>query len=163
MNNKKQPFHFRILKARIAETLIKELFKLNNYNVFNFGMEEVLPGITGSLNKNTSSEAQSIRQLPDFVIQNTEDGSLSYLEVKYRHNGIFKRTDLPEDFKYTNAFFIIVHKTGINYISFSDLTEIGHLPDRAPFTLRTQQDFALSDNRIAEFENYAKMLFEGVE
>ena len=61
MNNKKQPFHFRILKARIAETLIKELFKLNNYNVFYFGMEEVLPGITGSLNNNTTSEAQSIR------------------------------------------------------------------------------------------------------
>lgn len=61
MTNKKQPFHFRILKARIAETLIKELFKLNDCNVFNFGMEEVLPGITGSLNRDNSSEAQSIR------------------------------------------------------------------------------------------------------
>lgn len=126
-------------------------------------MEEVLPGITGSLNNNTSSEAQSIRQLPDFVLQNTVDGSRSYLEVKYRHNGIFRRTDLPEDFKYTNAFFIIVNKTGINCISFSDLTEIGHLPNEAPFTLSTQQHFALTDTSIKEFENYAKMLFEGVD
>lgn len=73
-----------------------------------FRMEELLPSISGSLNKNNSAEAQSIRQLPDFVIQNTEDGSLSYLEVKYRNNGIFKRSDLQKDFKYTNAFFIIV-------------------------------------------------------
>jgi len=163
MNNKKQPFHFRILKARIAETLIKELFKLNNYNVFNFGMEEVLPGITGSLNKDNSTEAQGIRQLPDFVIQNTADGSLSYLEVKYRHNGIFQRTDLPEDFKYTNAFFIIVHKTGIKCISFTELCEIGYLPNKTHFTLSTQQYFSLSESSIKEFEDYAKMLFEGVE
>ena len=111
---KKQPFHFRILKAHVAETLIKELFKLNNYNVFNFGMEEVLPGIVGSLNTNTSAEAQGIRQLPDFVVQSNKDGSLHYVEVKYRHNGRFKITELPNDFKYINAFFIIVHKTGIN-------------------------------------------------
>jgi len=61
-------------------------------------MEEVLLGIVGSLNSNTSTEAQSIRQLPDFVVQNSNDGSLSYLEVKYRHNGVFKRTDLTKDF-----------------------------------------------------------------
>ena len=163
MNKKKQPFHFRILKARIAETLIKELFKLNGYNVFNFGMEEVLPGIVGSLNKNTSTEAQSIRQLPDFVVQSNDDGSLHYVEVKYRHNGVFKRTELPDDFKYTNAFFIIVHKTGLNCISFSDLSKIGYLPAKAPFTLRTQQQFKICESSIKEFEGYAKMLFEGVK
>ena len=56
MLKKKQPFHFRILKARIAETMVKELFKLNGYNVFNFGMEEVLPGIVGSLNTKRTNE-----------------------------------------------------------------------------------------------------------
>lgn len=49
-------------------------------------MEEVLPGIVGSLNTNKSAEAQSIRQLPDFVVQSKDDGSLHYVEVKYRHN-----------------------------------------------------------------------------
>ena len=163
MDRKKQPFHFRILKARVAETLIKELFKLNGYNVFNFGMEEVLPGIVGSLNSNTSTEAQSIRQLPDFVIQNREDGSLSYLEVKYRHNGHFKRSELPADFKYINAFFIIVHKSGIGCISFNNLSKIGYLPNETQFTLKGQQQFVLSADSINEFEGYAKMLFNGVD
>ena len=76
MTYKKQPFHFRILKARVAESLIKELMKINDYNVFNYGMEAVLPGIVGSLNKNSSTEASQIRQLPDFVIQNKANGSL---------------------------------------------------------------------------------------
>ncbi|MEZ5195138.1 MAG: hypothetical protein R2764_01665 [Bacteroidales bacterium] len=158
----KQPFHFRILKARIAETLIKELFKLNGYNVFNFGMEQVLPGITGSLNTNTSEEAQIIRQLPDFVIQNTSDGSLQYVEVKYRNKGNFKFADLPKDFKYTNAVFIIVHKTGIGCISYNQLKEIGKLPLNGPYTIDNQNYFQLSEDSVQEFMNYARMLFAGV-
>lgn len=159
----KQPFHFRIVKARIAETLIKELIKLNGYNVFNFGMEEVMPGITGSLNTNNSEEAQMIRQLPDFVIQSITDGTLQYVEVKYRSTGDFKFTDLPKDFKYTNAVFIIVHKTGIGCISFSELKEKGSLPKKSPHTIETQKYFHLSSESITEFKNYAKMLFSGVE
>lgn len=126
-------------------------------------MEEVLPGIVGSLSSYFCEEAQSIRQLPDFLIQNTDDGSLSYLEVKYQYNGIFKRTDLPKDFKYTKALFIIVHKTGINCISFEELDKIGYLPAQIPFTLSSQKYFKLSKQSIKEFENYAMMLFHGVE
>jgi len=137
----KQPFHYRILKARVAETLIKELFKLNNYNVFNFGMEQVMPGIVGSLNKNNTPEANNIRQLPDFVVQNRDTGDLNYVEVKYRHNGNFRRSELPEDFKYTNAFFIIVHKEGINCISFKELSELGYLPQLEKFKLSRQSIF----------------------
>ena len=163
MSSKKQPFHFRILKARISETLIKELFKINNYNVFNFGMEEVMPGIVGSLNTNNSAEARQIRQLPDFVIQNKIDGSLHYVEVKYRHNCSFRIEDLGKDYKYTNAFFIIVHKEGIGCISYNDLNRIGFLPEEDIFKLEGQQEFKFSATSIKEFKNYAKMFFQGVE
>jgi len=37
------------------------------------------------------------------------------------------------------------------------------MPLEAPFTLNTQKQFTLCENSITEFENYAKMLFEGVE
>jgi hypothetical protein len=163
MNKKTQPFHYRIIKARIAETIIKELFKHNAYRVYNFGMEEVLPGIVGSLNTNKSVEASQIRQLPDFVVQNSSDGQLFYVEVKYRHNGIFQRTALDKDFKYANAIFIIVHKSGIGCISFKELDEIGYLPNEDPFTLKGQKYFMLKKESIEEFEAYAQRFFKGVD
>ncbi len=43
------------------------------------------------------------------------------------------------------------------------IISVGYLPNKAPFTLSTQQHFILSDSSIIEFEDYAKMLFEGVK
>jgi len=35
-------FHYRMIKARVAETIIKELFLVSGYNVFDYGMERSL-------------------------------------------------------------------------------------------------------------------------
>jgi hypothetical protein len=51
---KHNPFSYRIVKGRLAETLIKELFKVNNYNVFGFGVEQSLSGLEEGLHKNKS-------------------------------------------------------------------------------------------------------------
>jgi hypothetical protein len=160
---KHNPFHYRIVKARLAETLIKELFKINNYNVFGFGVEQSLSGLESSLHKSHSPEALQIRQQPDFVVQNTLDGTLHYVEVKYRHNGVFKRDELAKDFSYQNAYFIIVHKKGIRCIAFEELDKLGYLPEDNKYCLGQSNDFSLSKESIDEFLCYASMFFNGVE
>jgi hypothetical protein len=105
------------------------------------------------------AEASQIRQQPDFVVQNKIDGRLHYVEVKYRHNGVFKRGDLAEDFNYQDAYFIIVHKKGIRCISFEELDKLGKLPDEDKYCLGESKEFSLSKESIEEFVRYACMFF----
>lgn len=39
----KNNFHYRMIKARIAETIVKELFQICGYSVFEHGMERAMP------------------------------------------------------------------------------------------------------------------------
>lgn len=155
-------FHFRLVKARLAETLIKELFKINGYNVFNFGMETVMPMITGTLNKDSSTEALDIRQMPDFVVQRTSDGALFYVEVKYRANGKFSRAELPQDFRYQNAWFIIVSRETVQCASFNQLDKGIQMTGSDQTLLEHVNPFELSLESIEEFKSYGQMFFNGV-
>ena len=58
-----------IIKGRIAETLIEELFIYLGYNVFRYGMENTVPGVMSLLKGVRSDVADNIRRMPDFVIQ----------------------------------------------------------------------------------------------
>ena len=79
-------FSFNLIKGRLAETIIKELFLLNDYNVFNYGMEQSLPGISTHIKHQKTDFAKVIRFMPDYVVQNRENGELNYVEVKFRAN-----------------------------------------------------------------------------
>jgi hypothetical protein len=46
----KSNFNLNSLKGRIAEYLIQDLFIQSGYNVFNYGIERQMPGITKRLN-----------------------------------------------------------------------------------------------------------------
>ena len=59
-----------MIKGRIAETLIEELFLSLGFNVFRYGMENTVPGIMKLLKGVRSDVADTIRKMPDFVIQN---------------------------------------------------------------------------------------------
>ncbi len=159
----KNHFPFRLIKARVAETVIKQLFIQCGYHVFDHGMEQTLPLITGRLNKDNSKEALQIRQMPDFVVQNPTDGQLVYLEVKYRASGSFESKDLGKDFHYKNAVFIVVSKEGMYCISYPELIEIGRLPLKKEFKLSNSVHFQLSASLVEEYEEFAMRLFEGVE
>lgn len=156
-------FPFRLVKARVAETLIKQLFISCGYQVYDHGMEQALPTITGKLNTNNSPEALQIRQMPDFVVQHILSGQLLYLEVKYRAAGVFKLSDLGPDYHYKQAVFIIVSKKGIFCISYTKLQELGKMPVSAAYRLANSAHFQLDTQQIKAYEVFATQLFSGVE
>lgn len=58
-----------IVKGRIAETIVEELFKKSGYKVFRYGYESVLQNLTQSgvrLKKDNIN--QTIRVTPDFIV-----------------------------------------------------------------------------------------------
>lgn len=58
-----------MIKGRIAETLIQELFPSLGFSVFRYGMENTIPGIMELLKGVRSDVADQIKRMPDFVIQ----------------------------------------------------------------------------------------------
>ena len=99
-------YRYNMIKGRIAETLIQELFLSLNYNVFRFGMENTIPGIMELLKGVRSDVAHEIRRMPDFVMQNPTSKEVYFMEVKFRASGEFKMKDLPKNYPYTNAYII---------------------------------------------------------
>jgi len=62
-------YRYRVIKGRIAETLIEELFLSIGYNVFRHGMENTVPSIVDLLKGVSSDVADNIRLMPDIVVQ----------------------------------------------------------------------------------------------
>src|SRR5687768_7797544 len=108
LTNKERNYRYGMIKGRIAETLIQELFLSLGYSVFRYGMENTIPGIMELLKGVKSEVSQHIRRMPDFVIQHPVRKDVYFVEVKFRANGEFREKDLPKDFPYTNAYIILV-------------------------------------------------------
>jgi len=97
-DEKEYNYRYGMIKGRIAETLIQELFLSLGYNVFRYGMENTIPGIMELLKGVRSDVAQEIRRMPDFVMQNPKTKDVYFVEVKFRASGEFKKKDLPKDY-----------------------------------------------------------------
>lgn len=110
-----------MIKGRIAETLVEELFLSLGFNVFRYGMENTVPGIMKLLKGVRSDVADNLRKMPDFVIQNTNTGEVYFVEVKFRASEEFSLNDIEKDYPFKNAFFIIVSKKHIKCITYQEL------------------------------------------
>ncbi len=142
-------FSHNLIKGRVAETIVQELFQANGYNVFSYGMERTVPAIIHGIRGLNSEVAKAIRSMPDFVMQNTHNGDLFYVEVKYRVQGRFTLKDLIEDYPYTNAHFIIVTNRSMMYISYQDLKA-----GKKPVALRSGNLFGLSAESLKVYRAY---------
>jgi hypothetical protein len=158
MNTK---FSFNKIKGRLAETVVQELFLLNNYNVFNYGMERIMPGIMESFKNTKSPMAKSIRFMPDFVVQSRLTGDLCYLEVKFRANGKFSMEELDKDYPYGNAWFVIVTPGKIQAIHINMLIKKKVISPTTNYNLKGIKAFHLDEKLVDEFEEYSATLFKG--
>ena len=143
-----------IIKARVAETIIQELFIQNRYNVFNYGMERTMPTLIGKIYRDKSEVSTAIRSIPDFVVQHFESGELLYVEVKFRASGCFGIKDLLENFLYENAHFVIVSKETIKYISFKELKAGKTIVKEDNRHIKTYSAFKLKKESIDRFRIY---------
>lgn len=162
LSEKNRSYRYNMIKGRIAETLIQELFLSLDYNVFRYGMENTIPGIMDLLKGVRTDVADDIRRMPDFVIQNPNDKKVYFIEVKFRASGSFKLKDLPDNYPYQNAFIILVSKKHIKCITVDELYEGKEITPKSQNYLGNRKEFDLDKETIIEFCKFAVQFFEGV-
>lgn len=162
LSDKERNYRYGMIKGRIAETLIQELFLSLNYNVFRYGMENTIPGIMELLKGVRSDVAQEIRRMPDFVIQNPETKDVYFIEVKFRASGEFKAKDLPKGYPYTNAYIVLVSKKHIKCLTVQELLDGKEITPESRNYLGSRKEFDLDKDVIIDFCNFAILFFESV-
>ncbi len=162
MDEKEHNYRFNMIKGRIAETLIQELFLQLGYNVFRYGMENTIPAIMTLLKGVKTDVAREIKSMPDFVIQNPRNNEVYFVEVKFRASGTLTRKDLPKDFAWGNTYFILVSKKHIKCITFEELDNGGEINPTSKNYLGNRKEFDLEKETIIEFCDFALTFFEGV-
>jgi hypothetical protein len=150
---------FNVLKGRIAETIVEELFQTSGkYIVNRFGMENMLPkSVMMYLGKSRS--AMNIRKMPDFVIQEIQTGRVFFIEVKFRASECFKRKDLPQDYPYENAYIILISKNHIKCVSFEELERGEEITPTSKNYLGNRKEFDLDKTLIKDFCEFAKIFY----
>jgi hypothetical protein len=163
LSNKDYTYKENMIKARVAETLIEELFLHLGYSVFRYGMENTVPGIMNLLKGVRSDVADNIRRMPDFVVQNKNNGKVYFVEVKFRKDEIFEFKDLPKDYPYENCYFIIVSKKHIKCITYDELKKGKAITPTSHNYLGNREEFDLNKDVIIDFCDFAVKFFENVE
>jgi len=151
-----------MIKGRIAEALIEELFLALKYNVFRYGMENTVPGVMKLLKGVRGDVANDIRRMPDFVIQNTHTNEVYFIEVKFRASEEFSMKDISKNYPYENCYFIVVSKKHIKCISYSELKRGEEITPTSKNYLGSKKEFELDKNVIIDFCNFAVKFFENV-
>lgn len=162
LSKKDSFFTESMIKGRIAETLIEELFLKLKYNVFRYGMENTVPGIMNLLKGVRGDVANDIRRMPDFVVQNPNTNKVYFVEVKFRTSEEFSFKDLPKNYPFENAYFILVSKKHIKCITYEELKARKEISPTSKNYLGSRKEFELDKNVIIDFCNFAIKFFKDV-
>ncbi len=162
LSDKDKNYRYNMIKGRIAETLIQELFLSLGYNVFRYGMENTIPGIMELLKGVRSDVAMEIKRMPDFVMQNPTTKDVHFVEVKFRASGEFSQKDLPKNYPYENAYIILVSKKHIKCITVTELLAGNEITASSNNYLGSRKEFVLDKEVIIDFCKFATQFFENV-
>lgn len=160
LSEKDNNYRYNMIKGRIAETLIEELFLSLGYDVFRYGMENTVPGITKLLMGVRNEVADNIRRMPDFVVKRGD--KVFFVEVKFRASEIFSIKDLPENYPFENCYFIVVSKKHIKCITYGELKKGEKITPEDKKYLGNREEFDLNKKIIIDFCDFALLFFKEV-
>ena len=162
LSDRDHSFRYGMIKGRIAETFIQELFLSLKYNVFRYGMENTIPGIMELLKGVRSDVAEEIQRMPDFVIQHPASKAVHFIEVKFRADECFSYEGLNGNYPYMNAFIILVSKKHIKCLTAGELKAGKCMTPECRNYLGSRKEFELDKQVIIEFCEFAVQFFANV-
>lgn len=156
------PWVSGVIKGRIAETIVEELFRALGFQVYKYGMENSIPGIADLLKGIKDEVAMQIRKMPDFVI--FKNDKAHFLEVKFRASEQFNIKDIDKngDYPFHNALILLVSKKHIKCISYLELKDGKEISPKCHNYLGSRPEFETDKEVIKEYCKYAIKFFETV-
>jgi len=155
-------FSERSIKGRVAESIIRELFRAHGYHVFEYGMERSVPGIENHTRKTTGTVRDRIRTMPDFIVQDDRNNRMHFVEVKYRANGKFSLKELESDYPWPDTHFIVVSREHIKCLTYKQLAGGHSISPTCTNLLIKRVDLGLDKKAIMKYMVLAKKFFTGV-
>ena len=162
-NHKEWTFRYKMIKGKIAETLIEQLFLAHKYSVYRYGMEYTIPGIARSLHTMQQEVAARIKSMPDFVVQHRLYKETFFVEVKFRANGCFSEKELDKDYPYQDALIIVVSGKQIKCLSVRELRQGWEITPGCSNYLADRPEFQLRKDVVEDFCSFAESFFEEEE
>ncbi|MEO0311309.1 MAG: hypothetical protein RIQ89_966 [Bacteroidota bacterium] len=162
MNNSKN-FNLNVLKGRLAEQLVQDLFANSGYNIFNYGLERIQPSLSKLIRNNQNKTSKALRYMPDFVVQSAVNGDLFYMEVKFRANGKFSFDEQYQDYPYKNAWFVIVSPHKIQCMHYKLLSRGASITAETNYSLSKVKSLHIDADLLTQYSFYAQQLFKSFQ
>jgi hypothetical protein len=141
------------VKGAFGEALIKELFIQNDFIVWDYGVEHLVPSFSPRI-KSSDFEAMNcynskvIRSLPDMLVG--KNRCAEYIEVKYSSQEWAKVKRPTKDYTFHNAFWIYVKPDGIFIEQAKNL-----MNKEVPRNMKVYNPLNLTDTSILDCEKAA--------
>ncbi len=162
ISEKDSNFIENMIKGRIAETLVEELFTYLGYSVFRYNILNTVPGVMQLLKDVRTDVAANIKRMPDLVIQDPNSGEVYFTDVKFRKNETFTFNDIGPDYPYENCYFIVISKKHIKCITYQELNEGKEITPSSRNYLGNRKEFELDKDVIIKFCDFAVKFFDAV-
>ncbi len=149
-------FRFRLTMGRIGESLVQELFHMEGYQTYKYGMENIYQHLYHQIKEENSTTARSIRCSPDLVVFNPKKDRTNFIEVRVCMSNYFKFDQKWNDYpsKFPGGFFVIVTPLHFYLVSFEEMKE------RRRLVFEKSDDVKLTENNIFDFRNKSIGNFE---
>ena len=162
LHNREWTFRYKMIKGKIAETLVHQLFLAHKYNVYHYGMEYAMPGLAESAKGMRSAVLDRVRSMPDFVVQHRLYKETYFVEVKFRADGCFSAKDLDKNYPYEEALVIVVSKTDIKCLSVRELRQGQEITPECDHLLADRSEFQLRKDVVQDFCRFAETFYDAV-
>ncbi|MCH8520018.1 MAG: hypothetical protein LAT82_04660 [Nanoarchaeota archaeon] len=121
-------FRFNLMKGKIVEVIIQNMFECTDYQVFSYGHENTLGYMKNELKKykKHNDTLKKIRFTPDFVIYNPKTEETRLIEVKYNNS---KNNKIISDFEpyqkyWSDCYILVVNPSSENVYFIQKASEI---------------------------------------
>ena len=151
-------FASQVVKGRIAETLVEEMFKKSGYKVYRFGYEAILQNISQSnVDIKESDTKEKIQSIPDFIVV-SPNGSIQLIEVKYRSDGNIKPMELEKYAYFWEEARIILVSPKEPHFRISYISRF--LKDGKLYPLENDRFTTINSEIIKKFSDVVKEYFK---
>lgn len=140
LNNREWNFRYKMIRGKLAETLVEQLFISHKYSVYRYGESN----------------------MPDFVVAHRLYRERYFVEVKFSASESFSEKDLDKNYPHDQVLIIVVSTHHIKCLSVRELRQGWQITPECNNYLANRAEFQLRKDVIIDFCKFGESFFEAV-